>query len=695
MSLTRTCRFKVETSWQELVNRRIHAIEINLKEISFLNQGGFLIARGAFKREIIYVEFDGRFRKVDDKVQFEVVVGKALPEPLPLFKAELKQDYYIYQPRQIGDNQAMLEQAFLLIVEEVELEASPEKLKTLILDGVVERKVSTQMIRVPVNVDPAMLDFRDFTGELIFELPTGPVINCRVMGNLQFTAANGSILDMPIEQPVSWLIDTMGQAWNPDTHYRLTGKITDRTWVKIQENLGELQLKIDYACLLLQSFPLACVLAPNVDVPKLPSKVHSIKAKVLLLEKEYPLAKSYVFPWDGGNLTEIRIEAIGRNDRLTKKGILLEARFKIEAYYLTDDGVEAFRQWETSFFELIEEWPFTEKQDNLYLEAFLNIEPVAFSQNGQEVHINFTAVYHLKIFQWSTVAVLEDSKNGKAILAKSQVEQKKFAVMRETMITLKRKPVRIQEIQTKFGHLSCQPKSGWMKIEGELLISVTYLYLSGKTYEEQFTIDLHESFVWDGLKESHTEIELQPFIEFTAYDQNGTKIIYRYLVRYEAGVFCEREFKIKVVPDFAPTVDSGLISDNLCKLMDLEINTEDLSMVIEKEIPLKLGFPKEIARNQSYIAHFEYRDAQNAILTEGILETDLEYWDEDGFLRQERLEISFWKFIQYHSNAQKVSSEGTLVPEITRITILPVNAWPWQKGTVRISAEITLKRERG
>lgn len=696
MSLTRTCRFKVETSWQELVNRRIHAIEINLKEITFLNQGDFLIARGAFKREIIYVEFDGRFRKVDDKVQFEVVVGKAVPEPLPLFRAELKQDYYIYQPRQIGDSQAVLEQAFLLVVQEVELETYPEILKTLFLDWVIERRVSTQMIRIPVAMESIVTDFREFTGKLIFDPLTGNVISCRVLGSLQFTASNGSIVNISIDQSISWLADPMGQAWKSGTHCRLSGNITDSTWIKTQEHGGELELKIDYTCLLLQSLPLVCVLAPSGGEHKLPSKVHSIKAMVLLFEKEHRLGKTFVFPWNSGILTEIRVEVIGRNDRLTKKGILLEAQLKIEAYYLTGEGVEAFHQWETGLFELVEDWSFPEQQDELRLDAALQIEPVVFSQSEAEVHLNFTAAYQLKIFQRNTVAVLEDSKNGKTVLAKSLVEQRKFAVMREAAVVLKRKSVRVQGVQARFGKLSCLPKPGWMKVEGELLISVSYLHLSGKAYEEQFKIDLKESFVWDGLVENHTEIELQPFIEFTAYEQNGTKVNYRYLIRYEAGLFRECEFKIRVLPDFVPTVDSSLIPENTHELWDLEkANSNDLTVVFEQEVPLKLGFPKEIARHKSFIAHFEYRDAQNAILTEGVLETDLEYWDEDGFLRQERLDIPFWKFIQYNSNFQKISTEGSLFPEIIRVSIVPVNAWPWQKGTVRVTVELALKRDKG
>ena len=694
MSLTRTCRFKVETSWQELVNRRIHAIEITLKEISFLNQGGFLIARGTFKREIIYVEFDGRFRKVDDKVQFEVVVGKALPEPLPLFKAELKQDYYIYQPRQIGDNQAVLEQAFLLVVEEIHPEPSQDKLKTLCLDEVVERKASTQMIRIPVAVEREVVQFLGFTGNLVFDPPADQVINCRVMGELRFTADDGSPVHVPLDYPAGWLVDSVGQACKSFTHCRLSGKITDAAWIKTWKHQGELELKIDYTCLFLQAKPVVCVLPPDGE-HQLPSKVHSVKAMVLLLEKEHRASKTYGFPWNGGKLTEVRVETVGRNDRLTKKGVLLESRLKIEAYYLADDGVEAFHQWEVGFFELVGEWPFFEKPDDLRLDADLRFEPVVFSQDGQEVQLNVTAVYQLKVFQWRTVTVWGDETDGKTVLAKTLAARKKFAVMRETTMVLKRKPLRIQEIQSRFGRLSCLPKPGWMRIEGELLISVRYLHISGKTYEEQLNVGINESFIWNELTENHHHIELQPVIEFTAYEQNGTTINYRYLVRYETGIYLERELKIKALPEFVPIDDAGAMPGEGRESWEYGEAKDELTVVIEKEVPLKLGFPKEIAGNKTHIVHFDYRDAQNAILAEGVLETDLEYWDEDGFLRQERVDIPFWKFVQCHSKVPAISPGDSFVPEITRISLVPVNAWSWQKGMVRVSAELTLRRNRG
>ena len=120
MFIKRTKHFKVQTLWPSLVNKQIQQIETFLKEIHFSNLTGTLVAKGQIKRKIQYLDLDGRIRKAEDRILFEVALGDLLLEPVPLLHSDLKQEYYLFQPRQLGENQAILEQGFNLSVWENE-----------------------------------------------------------------------------------------------------------------------------------------------------------------------------------------------------------------------------------------------------------------------------------------------------------------------------------------------------------------------------------------------------------------------------------------------------------------------------------------------------------------------------------------------------------------------------------------------
>ncbi len=72
MLTTFSTSFKVATFWPELVNKKIQMVESYLKEVQYTLRDGSLIAWGTVKRQVRYLEFDGRARKVEDRIQFEV-----------------------------------------------------------------------------------------------------------------------------------------------------------------------------------------------------------------------------------------------------------------------------------------------------------------------------------------------------------------------------------------------------------------------------------------------------------------------------------------------------------------------------------------------------------------------------------------------------------------------------------------------
>lgn len=687
---TRTSRFKVETSWQELVNRRIQKIEIDLKEITLFNRAGFLLAKGAFRREVIYNEFDGRFRRVEDRVQFEVVVGEELPEPFPMLKSELKQDYYIFQPRQIGDNQAVLEQGFSLTVLEVEAEAPPERSETIIADCIVNRGSSGQLVQVRLGLKERFLHYQDFQGTIEFEPVSRNLISGKIQGILEYSAADHCLKTQVIEEKVSWL-------WNDipieeeGMQYIINGTVNGSPVLINTNGIWQLELKIDYSWILIKRKDLPCVLASHVEV--LPSLGHKVKTEVLLEERELRLAKSYDFLADGMIPAEVNVTVMERNDRFGKKGLLLESLLKIEAYGRSADGLEIYRQWEAAYSELIEGYDYFKQNEWIRLDAKLQIRDIRFEVTGCSIKVNLVLHYQLRIYQSKVINGIEDPKNGVLVLIPELVDLKNFSVMKETMFHLRRKPLKIDGIQANVMHLNPCVKQGRFQVAGDLEVTVGYCHASGKSYQEVYTVPFLESFLWEKTG-ADWDIMLNAVIEFDTYQLNGMNVLYKYLLHFDVSFYRKSELMLKILQPAEIQTSQAL---NLVKGPELPspVLGEEIQLIVEQEMPLQFGTPREISRKKSYISSFDYRDAANALLAEGVFETDLEYWDQDGFLRKERLDMPFWKFVPYSSNQFQELSRLQLFPEILHTSVIPVNAWPWQKGTVKISVEIVLKRGKG
>lgn len=688
---TRTSRFKVETSWQELVNRRIQKITIDLKEITLANRSGFLLAKGAFRREITYAEFDGRLRRVEDRVQFEVVVGEELPEPLPLLKTELRQDYYIFQPRQIGDNQAILEQGFSLTVQEVEVDDAPEHIETIIADCIVEQGESSRLVQLAVEIDESSVQYHDFHGTIRFEPVNQNLLSGKVEGVLEYITESHQLKTQVVAGQVSWLWENSVEGKNLE--YMVTGSVVGNPALVKLDNCWQLELRVDYRWMLLKKEDLPCVI-PSHAATELPSPEHKIKAEVLLDHQEIRLPKSYDLPVEEMIPSEVNVSVIERNDRFGKKGLLLESLLRIEVYGRSPDGLEIYRHWEVGSAELCEGYESFQRREGVRLDTGLQLQEIHFERTAGGLRVNLILNYEIKLYHSKVIDSMEDPKNGRLVLIPELADFKSFSLMKETKVHLRRKPLQISSVQGELIHLNPSVKQGWFHISGDLELTVSYHHISGKSYQEIFSVPVSESFLWDPKGEGDWEIEIKPAIEYDTYHLETMNIIYKFLLHLDVGFYQKRELKIKALPPAAgrppQSIDSAKRPDALC--CDA---ADELYLVMEKEVPLVFGIAREISQKRASIVKFDYKDALNAILAEGVLETDLEYWDENGFLRQERLNTPFWKFIPYSSRSVPDLSRLRLFPEIQRTTVIPVNAWPWHKGMVKITVELVLKHSKG
>jgi hypothetical protein len=117
-------------------------------------------------------------------------------------------------------------------------------------------------------------------------------------------------------------------------------------------------------------------------------------------------------------------------------------------------------------------------------------------------------------------------------------------------------------------------------------------------------------------------------LKYDTYTVSGSNILYHYL--FEMKLESYRLQEVQVAPGAACAHPGGAAPEEEepvspeASLMDFRVETE---------IALELGVPKEIVNYRCLINRFLWRDAGNAILVEGNLSNELEYWDSAGFRR--------------------------------------------------------------
>lgn len=678
MVKTLSSKFKVETVWPELVNKRIHQIDSHLKEIQFLNQGGSLVAKGSFKRQIKYVDSDGKFRKTEDKLQFEVIMGAEYPEPLPFFTTELKTDYYIFQPRRLGESQALLEQGFTLIINEFDT-INQESRPFLILTDVVTAKGKGETVcSLPLKLKKDSRP-KKFHGQIVFDRVKPPVATGRVSGVVIYRNSHNILKELEVDSSLSFLI-------NPDQNASagelvVNGTIAEVDWVPPSYGQGwkmELRLNYDWELVNRKELP---VLGEAEGGAGSDSR---IKADILI-KKDFFQFPQFFKAEGRGEVGPFEVEPVIKrfNWKRVGSGLSINATVSFELYLPDSSGVEKRRSFDFEIDELVENF-FENHEDsrNLTLNFESNLDLIKINYDQAFLLIEAILKVTVKMYQ-SRVISLTCANAGTEIISLTPAAENSFALLSETELNLTHPPWKVLKVRHHLSQINPSLKKGWLNLDGVSEVTVVYLDRSHQYREETFHLSFHKTYYWEGINDDQNyQVDLSPRLEYDSFKCEGSRLIYKYLWHYATAAFVKRRVLAAV-----STVEKRQTPQ--IPQSKPEKAFEDFS--IQGEVQLELGNPKEIAASRALITEFTWRNALNAILIEGRIGGEIEYWDGEGFLRREKLEFPFWTFLNRPRFAER---ESILMPRLRRFSYSPLNPWPWRKGAIRYEVDIEINQNR-
>ncbi|TCL60267.1 hypothetical protein EDC14_103620 [Hydrogenispora ethanolica] len=693
MAATLTSSFKITTCWPELSDKQILRIDSFLQTVHYANRTGSLIASGLIKRRIRYLEHNGRARKVEDRVQFEILVGNELPEPLPVLNADLRQDYFIFQPRRPGDNQAVLEHGLRLITRQSErlnedsLCYSPVWLETIINSGTSEALLQLQIFFPERIQQPKQLE-----GLIIFQDEQRlPLAAGEIFGTISYRSSQNILQELEYHQPFNFLVKV--QQLQNGQRIRFHGEIVDQLWIptdSAQEWLLNLQLA--YRWTVLEKRELCCK-PPGRHEPVVKGKTTVLRqkkqmrfSKELTLECELPL-------------NEVVLETYSWESQPMGAGVLVSARLELELVGVRSGQEISFKRVIT-FEELI---IFTESDDQQSLNQHFEIRDELrlrisrFDSDCSLLRLWVTGEYQCNVFEKKLVEIARIARDGQWVAMPIFVEDSSFSLFEEEFMALRMIPQSVERVKVLTLSAEPHPRNGWLVVGGSLKVAVAYTDLQGCFREDLFALTFHKSLLWKKLQRLD-QVDLQVRMEYSFFEANLSTLRFQYLVRLDAELYREEEIRVKTLAlaerHAAPETSFEDLQE---EASDEEYHQPErmklqptYRLEMSGEIPLRTGNLREIAESRTHIADFSYQIALNALLIQGKLCGEIDFWDKDGYLRSEPVDYSFWRFLQPEQLPGPTES-NRLTPEIRRFRFAPLGSWPWQRRSVHMEIEMELK----
>lgn len=675
MVKTLTGKFKVETVWPELINKRVRQIESNLKEIQFFNRGDSLLAKGSLKRQVKYLDSSGKLRKTEDKLQFEVIIGSALPEPLPYFVTKLQSDYFIFQPRRLGENHAILEQGFTLIINEFEGDSVGADSFGILAEAIVDKGEGEAVYCLPINLQQDSHP-KKFNGKLVFEPSKPPLATGIITGVLIYRNSRQILKELEVNHSFSILLESAPK--EPEGELTMTGAIEAVNWVPPSGGQGWIaELKLNYHWNLVvnkEITVLGRVEQSNKTEPM-------IKADLLIKEECLRFSKSFKVEKGEEAIGQVEVEPLIKKLDWQRigSGLLISATLNFDLYSPDITGIEKYRTIPLEIQELTE--GFFNKDHCLDLALKLEPKLVIDKIIDREKYllINTTLNLTAKAYQ-SRLLYLVQENAAMEINGLTPVTEKEFSLLSETIINLKRPPLKILQIRNRLLQIHPSAKKRWLNLSGVSEVTVVYLDRQNQYREELYNFDFEKSFCWEGnVEDEGVRIDLHDRLEYDTYRIEGNRLYYKYLRNFTAALFKKQTVKA-AVSSGQKKVSSP---ENFTHLQQKTI--QELS--IHGEAPLQFGNPREIAGGRGIVAEFNWYNALNAVLIEGKIKGEIEYWDEDGFFRCEAVELPFWHFL---SPSERMEEDAVLIPVIRRLSYYPLRPWPWRKGAVLYEADLEI-----
>jgi hypothetical protein len=710
MSVIHRSQFKITTIWPELVNKRLQTVTIRLKESQFCKHNDLISVKGLLQRRVCYFDYDGRNRKTEDQLQFEIMLpgaGAAMDSGLLL--VEVKHDYFIFQPRYIGENQAIFEHGFTMVIHQAnqaprDTESSGSTLPVL-AELIIARGEGNDILKGPVlfggtGLKPGLLHCRvEFTDT---RMPSS-IITGVLHGVISYLNPENARLETEFEQPFNLCLKL--PQLTSSQRFLITGAVEDQHWwFDSNTSRWHLELKLNYSWKIAHQTELS--LSPAG------SSLENRRVKMPAFYQNIPVRFGKIFQMPAGSfpLHELNICKPYLKARLTKKGIILGIEFLMEGYATDNAGQECFFCHPVNDLEFIPEKSVGDLGANVIpVTAEPKIELIRFYQADGYLNVEtvINCRFHLYQHHWLDLNFAANP-NG-YILGQVMKEQKMFPLSGSQILQLRAEPVLVKEFAVSPIKIQTQIQPGWIHISGEFQLGVSYLDQQSCLREDTFPVFFRESFLWDSLQLME-EVELNCSLGHDSYaviPGNPRQLNYIFLLHLVAESLEKRE--IPVVLRQKPQITSSQINAKENHTVDhREIQCDlptitgparrmDISqfyglqwpyLELEGEIPSELGKAREIAGGRFSLSRFNYRNTAAFILVEGHLSGEIEYWDSNGYLRREEAGFSFWKCI---CRSPDINPENhRMVPRLDQFRYTPVNVPAWRKGIIKIQCKLEL-----
>ena len=212
--------------------------------------------------------------------------------------------------------------------------------------------------------------------------------------------------------------------------------------------------------------------------------------------------------------------------------------------------------------------------------------------------------------------------------------------------------------------------------------------------EDVFLIPCHESFLWDKADAS-SRAGLQGRLDYDSYTCNGIKLFYKYILSFFAELFEAREIKVATIPQN----DKTLANYKTTEYEPATLFTPYLpaahhltQIPIEGEIFLDWGKPKEIGDVKFFLTEFKYLRRSESVILEGTIKSEIEYWDDMGYLRRETGVFTFLRLLRDNFNEAPATEKHQ--PVIQEYSYFLTNDRGIQKKSLKVIIQLNFNQKR-
>jgi hypothetical protein len=677
----RVGRFSTVTQYRELFHKEISEIDLYLVEACLMNHGPNLFATGTIKRRIRYIELDGGFRRIEDRIQFSVSLGESFSGSLADLQTELCQDYFIFQPMPKDSHTAVLEQGFCLNINPSKQVEKTQQYHNLRVNSVIKQGRGSTLIQIPFKPAAPRSEPQSFTGKVNFkDLSNLPIVIAEIEGNIHEKTPENRIHTTYLKETVSLLVDV--PAPSQDHKLILSSEILEIDWRPTTEEPNTtLTLRFNYQWHLTAFRELLC-LEPDIENDL--STVKQIETLVLKSQNTFHFMKPFQIEVPHlKELIEIKLEELHYQNFLTQKGIVLHADLTLGFTFTNLNGVEQYQEYQTFMDELFPRVISNGENLKPVIDADLNIQILESAFHNRQLSGILNFEYSPRIYQNQITTIVKDDSSPEIIIAKIYSGEKTFSFNTIVNFDTRFDPLRVIRATGKVLKLTGLAQEGWASINGVIEVNITYIDQQRKLHEDLFQSIVKNLCMWDQLN-PEMELELDGVLEYEHFQLLDMNIEYQCLVKINMKAFQQKRMGVKIALELPKTVPSTEFKQK--QKTEFQAYIKDL--VMDWDMPLRKGRIQEIAKGQVEISRFHYQYSQNAILIDGCLSGELEYWDQKQYLQKISLNLPFWRFIPNDDDLQL--KDGQLIPKVRNCSYSPLQTLPWRKRHLKIHLELGL-----